>query len=149
MSTSKDTNMISQTTMNMTSHKEIVIMKPLPFNGDRTKVKAFIQECNIYLTINKDTYSTDQVKVAFILSLMNKKEALLWKGHFINQITGKDMKITFPTFAEFLKKLELSENTMWVPSYAYRLHHNPHLVWYMNSYVHKHSLVLCPCVSPG
>ena len=81
-------------------------MKPLPFNGDRTKVKAFIQECNVYLNINEDTYSTNKVKVIFILLLMNKKEALLWKGHFINQITGKDMKITFPMFAEFLEKLE-------------------------------------------
>ena len=101
MSTSADTtNTISQMTMNSTSHKEIGIMKPLPFNGDRMKVKAFIQESNVYLNINKDTYSTDKVKVAFILSLMNEKEVLLWKGHFINQITRKDKKITFPTFAE-------------------------------------------------
>ena len=103
MSTSEiDTTLVELTTMNPPLQKEVGIMKPLPFNGDWRRVKEFIQEYNVYLDINEDTYKTDKVKVAFVLSLMNKKEAHQWKGHFINKITRADMKIDFSSFKDFL-----------------------------------------------
>ena len=48
----------------------------------------------------------DKLKVAFVLFLMNDKEAEKWKTHFINRITGPDMKINFPKFSDFLKVVE-------------------------------------------
>ena len=86
--------------------KEVGITKPIPFDGDQAKVKQFIQECNVYLDINEDIYKNDKLKVAFILSLMSEKEAFIWRGHYINSITDKQMKITYPTFAKFLLKLD-------------------------------------------
>ena len=64
--------------------KEVGIMKPCSFNGDQRKVKEFIQECNVYLDINENIYKTDKLKVAFILSLMNEKEAPM-EGAFHQQ----------------------------------------------------------------
>ena len=55
--------------------KEVGITKPSSFNGDQRRVKEFIQECNVYLDINENIYNTDKLKVAFVLSLMNEKEA--------------------------------------------------------------------------
>ena len=55
--------------------KEVGISKPSSFNGDRRRVKEFIQECNVYLDINENIYKTNKLKVAFVLSLMNEKEA--------------------------------------------------------------------------
>ena len=75
-------------------------------NGDRRRVKEFIQECNVYLDINENIYKTDKLKVAFMLSLMNEKEARQWKAHFINRITRPDMKLDFPKFKDFLSLVQ-------------------------------------------
>ena len=82
--------------------KEVGITKPCSFNGDWRRVKEFIRECNVYLNINENIYKTDKLKVAFVLLLMNKKEAPQWKAHFINKITRPDMKLDFPKFKDFL-----------------------------------------------
>ena len=82
--------------------KEIGITKPWSFNGNQRRVKEFIQECNVYLNINENIYKTDKLKVAFVLSFMNEKEARQWKAHFINKITRADMKLDFPKFKDFL-----------------------------------------------
>ena len=37
-----------------TSTKEYGLNKPTPFSGDQMKVKAFLQECLVYIDINKD-----------------------------------------------------------------------------------------------
>ena len=60
------------------STKEYGSNKPTPFSGDRTKVKAFLQECLVYIDINEDIYTTDKLKIGFILSYMNEKEARDW-----------------------------------------------------------------------
>ena len=86
--------------------KEVGISKPSSFNGDRRRVKEFIQECNVYLDINENIYKTDKLKVAFVLSLMNEKEAHQWKAHFINRITRPDMKLDFPKFKDFLTMIQ-------------------------------------------
>lgn len=97
---------VAPVTTNTGMAKEFGIEKPPHFDGDQTKIKAFIQECNVYLNINENVYNTNRVKVAFVLSLMTEKEAHQWKTHYINQITGADMKINFPTFTNFLLILE-------------------------------------------
>src|SRR6202789_1332243 len=85
------------------STKEIGINKPSPFNGDRKKVQTFIQECHVYLQVNKGVYTTDAAKVAFMLSFMNKKEALTWKETYLASIIDAEGNITFPTIKEFVK----------------------------------------------
>ena len=56
--------------------REKNINKPTPFTGDRKKVETFIQECKMYLRINRNIYEDDKDKIAFVLSFMNEKEAL-------------------------------------------------------------------------
>ena len=97
-----DTTIINEPEQEFSPTKEVGISKPSSFNGDRRRVKEFIQECNVYLDINENIYKTDKLKVAFVLSLMNEKEAHQWKVHFINKITQPDMKLDFPKFKDFL-----------------------------------------------
>jgi len=88
-----------------TSAKEIGINKPTAFNGDRKKVETFIQECRVYLQVNKKIYTTDEAKVAFFLSFMNDKEALRWKQTFLRSITNNEGDMKFPTIREFVETL--------------------------------------------
>ena len=97
-----NTTIINEPEQESSSTKEVGITKPSSFNGDRRRVKEFIQECNVYLNINENIYKTDKLKVAFVLSLMNEKEVCQWKAHFINKITRLDMKLDFPKFKDFL-----------------------------------------------
>ena len=90
-----DTTIINEPEQEFSPTKEVRISKPSSFNGDQRRVKEFIQECNVYLDINGNIYKTNKLKVAFVLSLMNKKEVCQWKAHFINKITRPDMKVDF------------------------------------------------------
>ena len=82
-----DTTIVDEQEQESSPTKEVGITKPSSFNVDRRRVKELIQECNVYLNINENIYKTDKLKVAFVLSLMNEKEACQWKAHFINTIT--------------------------------------------------------------
>ena len=84
------------------SNKEIEINKPTAFYGSRKKVETFIQECRLYLQVNKKSYSTDEAKVAFFLSFMTEKEALKWKQTFLRSITNDDGEMNFPTIKDFV-----------------------------------------------
>lgn len=86
--------------------KEIGINKPTPFDGDRKKVHSFIQECKVYLAINRRVYSTDEAKVAFVLSYMTEKEALKWKETYISSITNGAGDIIFPTIQAFWELID-------------------------------------------
>ena len=62
----------------------------------------FIQECCMYLQINKRIYTTNEDKVAFVLSYMTEKEALKWKQTYIRSIINDEGEIIFPTFKQFI-----------------------------------------------
>ena len=80
------------------------INKPTPF-GDQRKIITFIQECCMYLQINKRIYTTNEDKVAFVLSYMMEKEALKWKQTYIHSIINDEGEIIFPTFKQFISIL--------------------------------------------
>ena len=84
--------------------REKNINKPTPFTGNRKKIKTFIQECKMYLRINRYIYD-DEDKIAFVLSFMNKKEALRWKQTYLWFIMERDEEIIFPPFENFIKEL--------------------------------------------
>ena len=86
--------------------REVAINKPTPFSGDRKKIEDFIQECRVYLKINKNVYRSDDAKVAFILSYMNTGEALKWKKTYLKSITDDEGDMDFPPIKEFVKILE-------------------------------------------
>lgn len=88
------------------SMKERAINKPTPFNGDRKKTETFIQECRVYLRINRGVYTTDEDKIIFILSFMNDKEALRWKQTYLRAILTPDGDMTFPGIETFIQMLQ-------------------------------------------
>ena len=80
--------------------------RPEPFSGDRTRVKRFIQQCQLYLAINDDVYDNEGLKIGFILSLMTKGEASDWAEQFLEAcINPHTRALEFPTYDEFLTKL--------------------------------------------
>ena len=90
----------------MTTPKEIMINKPTPFDGNRKKVEAFGQECNVYLAMNKDIYMTDEAKIAFMLSFMTEKEVLKWKMNFMRSIIDPNSgEMKFPMHKKFLEQI--------------------------------------------
>jgi hypothetical protein len=87
--------------------KEIGINKPTRFNGDQKKIKNFLNECILYLTVNERIHDTDAKKIAFILSYMTEKEALLWKQQYLERtLFQADGTITWPTFKSFYDKIK-------------------------------------------
>ena len=82
--------------------KKYGLNKPMPFSGDQTKVKVFLQECLVYIDMNKEIYMTDKLKIGFVLSYMNEKEAKDWRELYLGNIedpaTEKLVYLTFGTF---------------------------------------------------
>ena len=70
-------------TMNLAPRKEYNINGPTLFTGDQTKIKNFVQECDVYLNINDTIYNTDPAKIAFVLSFIMAGEAQKWKEQFM------------------------------------------------------------------
>ena len=56
--------------------------------------------------MNEDVYTTDKLKIGFVLSYMNKKEAKDWRELYLEDIedpaTGK---LVYPTFGAFLTEV--------------------------------------------
>ena len=50
------------------------------------KVKAFLQECLVYIDINEDIYTTNKLKIGFVLSYMNEKEARDWRKLYLKNL---------------------------------------------------------------
>jgi len=68
-----------------TGLKEVKLNPPKPFTGKRTELKNFMQDVVVYLVINKETYNTDNKKVAFALSFMTEGDAKAWKEEFLTR----------------------------------------------------------------
>lgn len=86
--------------------KEYGIGKPTPFEGDRTKVETFLQECLVYLTINKRIYDTDESKIGFMLSLLTDKEARDWKVLYVRKMIDETGELRFPAINQFIIELQ-------------------------------------------
>jgi len=56
-----------------------------PFNGKCKNLKTFLQDSQMYLLINTETYDTDLKKIAFMLSLMEEGDAASWKQQLIEE----------------------------------------------------------------
>jgi hypothetical protein len=93
-----------------TNHvREIPLNRPTPFTGDRSKVRMFMQQCMVYLQLNKRIYDTDEAKIAFILSYLTDKEALKWRETYLSSLVTLDSfgEFQYPTYKEFLETFQL------------------------------------------
>ena len=62
----------------LNTRKEVRMNLPPEFDGDRKKYKKFQQAVVLYLSVNRHIYDDDELKIGFILSYMNNKEAAQW-----------------------------------------------------------------------
>ena len=63
--------------------KEVKMNYPKIFTGDRNEFKRFLQDCELYLTINNKVYDTNLKKIGFVLALMNDGDTASWKEQFV------------------------------------------------------------------
>src|ERR1700677_457271 len=71
---------------NSNETKELRINPPTRFSGNRDDLDNFIQDCTLYLTLNRTVYETDEKKIIFMLSYMTEGTARAWKEAFVRDI---------------------------------------------------------------
>ncbi|PPQ94763.1 hypothetical protein CVT25_007499 [Psilocybe cyanescens] len=96
-----------QMTINTPKTRELSLSKPTPFNSEWFKSKKFLQECILYMGINKDVYDTEPKQIAFILSYVQEGNAVIWKQQFVqNKLNLNTGDIDLPTYKEFIDKFQ-------------------------------------------
>jgi hypothetical protein len=88
--------LVIQTQVVADKAKEYGMNKPMPFTGDWTKIRRFLQDCLGYLDMNQNIYDTNRLKIEFILSYMNNGKAMNWKEYYLD--TLKDPNTGMPKF---------------------------------------------------
>jgi hypothetical protein len=79
----------------------------MPFTGDRTKIRRFLQDCLGYLDINQGIYNTDRLKIGFILSYMNDGKAANWKEYYLDTLEDPNTGMpNFPNLVMFLVDIQ-------------------------------------------
>ena len=73
----------------------VLWIRPL---NTRTRVWGFIQECLGYLQLNRHVYTSDETKIAFVLSFLTDKEALKWKETYLASLWDDNKGFKYPTF---------------------------------------------------
>jgi len=90
--------------------KKVKLNLPKPFNGKHENLKMFLQDSQMYILINAETYNTNLKKIAFMLSLMVEGDAASWKQQLIEEtldqalLAGTDPD--FGTFRNFIGSLK-------------------------------------------
>jgi hypothetical protein len=83
--------------------------KPEPFDGNRDGFKQFLQNVEVYMDVNHETYNNDLRKIAFVLSFMATGSAVTWKAQFIEEAYARPAPANpnnrLGTYAQFRKDL--------------------------------------------
>ena len=66
--------------------KKVKLNLPKPFNGKQENLKTFLQDSQMFILINAETYNTNLNKIAFMLSLMEEGDAASWKQQLIKEM---------------------------------------------------------------
>jgi hypothetical protein len=94
------------------------IATPTPFDGDRTKTKRFLHECNLYISGKPRDFETgtppaadDELKIAFVLSYMKDKTAATWAERYTTRpaagtVVVAPNKAKAATFQAFIDELK-------------------------------------------
>ena len=77
---------------------------PKAYSGDRNQYQAFRDSIELFFLVN-DKFSSDDKKIAFILSLLNNGEAQTWRTNYLRKQRTNGL-LTFPLFSEFLAELD-------------------------------------------
>jgi Ty3 transposon capsid-like protein len=89
--------------------KKLNLNKPEAFDGNRDNFKKFLQNVEIYMDINHETYNNDLRKIAFVLSFMATGSAATWKTQFIKEAYARPAPANpndrLGTYTQFRKDL--------------------------------------------
>jgi hypothetical protein len=89
--------------------KELNLNKPEPFDRNRDGFKQFLQNVEVYMGVNHETYNNDLRKIVFVLSFMATGSAATWKAQFIEEAyarpTPANPNDRLETYAQFRKDL--------------------------------------------
>jgi Domain of unknown function (DUF4939) len=89
--------------------KELNLNKPEAFDGNQDNFKQFLQNVEVYMDVNHETYNNDLRKIAFVLSFMTTGSAATWKAQFIEEAYAKPAPANpnnrLGTYAQFRKNL--------------------------------------------
>ena len=66
--------------------ERVKIKEPEVYNGDRDKLKAFLDQIFLIFMGDPEKYSTDKARVAYALSYLGEGAIKYWKTHQIAQI---------------------------------------------------------------
>jgi Retrotransposon gag protein len=86
--------------------REIKLCSPTPFSGDPDKTSKFLQELELYVTMNQPIYNTNTKKAIFALSFMKGGIAMGWSESFVNtaMTTTPPDYGTWDAFKDLIKK---------------------------------------------
>src|ERR1700678_2869842 len=73
---------------NSNETKELRINPRAGFTGNGDDLDNFIQDCTLYLTLNRAVYETDEKQIIFMLSYMMEGTAHAWKEAFVRDVTN-------------------------------------------------------------
>src|SRR5271155_2349915 len=90
---------------NSNETKELRINPPTHFTGNRDDLDNFIQDCTLYLTLNRAVYETDERKIIFMLSYMTEGTARAWKEAFVRDIINSPIN-DFGSLKQFTVNLK-------------------------------------------
>src|SRR6202522_1043736 len=90
---------------NSNETKEFRINPPTHFTGNRDDLDNFIQDCTLYLTLNRAVYETDEKKIIFMLSYMTEGTARAWKEAFVRDIINSPIN-DFGSLKQFTDNLK-------------------------------------------
>src|ERR1700678_4475575 len=90
--------------------KELRINPPTHFTGNRDDLDNFIQDCTLYLTLNRAVYETDEKKIIFMLTYMTEGTARAWKEAFVRDIINSPIN-DFGSLKQFTANLKRAFET--------------------------------------
>src|ERR1700678_3077300 len=85
--------------------KDLRINPPTHFSGNRDDLDNFIQDCMLYLTLNRAVYEIDKKKIIFMLSYMTGGTARAWKEAFVPDIINSPIN-DFGSLKQFTVNLK-------------------------------------------
>jgi hypothetical protein len=89
--------------------KELNLNKPEAFDRNRDNFKKFLQNVEVYMDVNHETYNNDLRKIAFVLSFMATRSAATWKTQFIKEAYARPAPANpnnrLGTYTQFRKDL--------------------------------------------
>jgi hypothetical protein len=88
---------------------ELNLNKPKAFHGNRDGFKELLQNVEVYMDVNHETYNNDLRKKEIVLSFMTTGSAATWKAQFIEEAYAKPTPANpndrLGTYTQFRKDL--------------------------------------------